>query len=449
VIAASGVALILLSLLLGSVDVLRAGVFAVSLPLLAVIASARTQVRLSVERRVEPGRVPVGGSADVVVRASNASRVPTGVLLVRDEVPDGLGGSPRFVLDRLEGLGHREVRYRLDPRMRGRYEVGPLEVRISDPFGVVEVRRRWAETSSVVVTPQVVPLAPLRLGGDWTGGGEGRPREAASWGEDDVAPREYRSGDDLRRVNWRATARHGELMVRREEQPWQNRAAVLLDGRAAAHRGVGAGGSYEAAVRVAASAAAHLLGHGFGLRVVDERGVDLFVGEPGGRGGGPAEIGLLDVLAEVAPGPTYDLDAAVSGLRRRGDAALIAVLGRLTAADAERLARLAHGRGPQCLAIVLDVPDWPRTAGAGVAQGSGGRATAAGHPAAAATPGASGRPAGSAPGRLTDDQSAHRGALAVLASAGWRVCELGADADLTAAWLRLGEQAGSDRRGLR
>ncbi len=51
--------------------------------------------------------------------------------------------------------------------------------------------------------------------------------------------REYRLGDDLRRVHWASTARTGDLMVRREEQPWQSRATVLLDTRRMAHAGIG------------------------------------------------------------------------------------------------------------------------------------------------------------------------------------------------------------------
>ena len=42
-------------------------------------------------------------------------------------------------------------------------------------------------------------------------------------------------------MHWRSSARVGELMVRREEQPWQSRATVFLDNRGTAHRGQGVG----------------------------------------------------------------------------------------------------------------------------------------------------------------------------------------------------------------
>ena len=60
--------------------------------------------------------------------------------------------------------------------------------------------------------------------------------------------REYRRGDDLRRVHWRSSAHAGELMVRREEQPWQSRATLFVDNRKVAHRGTGAASSLEHAV---------------------------------------------------------------------------------------------------------------------------------------------------------------------------------------------------------
>ena len=51
--------------------------------------------------------------------------------------------------------------------------------------------------------PQVVPLPSVRLAGEYAGTGDSRARSVAVHGEDDAATREYRRGDDLRRVHWR------------------------------------------------------------------------------------------------------------------------------------------------------------------------------------------------------------------------------------------------------
>ena len=75
------------------------------------------------------------------------------------------------------------------------------------------------------------PLPTIPLTGAWTGSGDNRPRAFATGSAEDVTVREYRRGDDLRRVHWRSSARTGELMVRREEQPWQSRATLFLDNR--------------------------------------------------------------------------------------------------------------------------------------------------------------------------------------------------------------------------
>ena len=133
-----------------------------------------------------------------------------------------------------------------------------MSVRVSDPFGLVELGRAFHTTVSLTVTPRTVPLPQIPLGGAWTGSGDNRPRAFATGSAEDVTVREYRRGDELRRVHWRSSAKMGELMVRREEQPWQSRATLFLDNRLRAHRGQGIASSLEAAVSAAASIAVHL-----------------------------------------------------------------------------------------------------------------------------------------------------------------------------------------------
>jgi uncharacterized protein (DUF58 family) len=355
---AAGIALTVCGLALAEQDLLRVGVFVAALPLIAAIVVTRTRYRVSCTRILEPSRVEAGRTARVVLQLENISRLPTGVLLVEDTLPYVLGGRPRFVLDRVAPRDTREVAYQVRSDVRGRYPIGPLTVRLTDPFGFCELSRAFRAVDQLVVTPVVSRLPTVRLGGDRAGGGESTARVVAAAGEDDVATREYRYGDDLRRVHWRSTAHVGELMVRREEQPWQSRATVLLDTRAEAHRGDGPSSSFEWSVAAAASIGVHLVRQRYSVRLVTDTGAEQrSAGVVSAEAGAPFEAILLDTLAGVRASHSSGLDSATAGLSRSGEGLVVAVLGALEADDATTLARLRRG-STACVAVLIDTPGW-------------------------------------------------------------------------------------------
>jgi uncharacterized protein (DUF58 family) len=288
----------------------------------------------------------------VVLRLQNMSRLPTGTLLLEDRLPYALGSRPRVVLERLAPHQASSVAYTVRADVRGRYAVGPLVIRLTDPFGLCELTRSFPSVDRLIVIPQVVPLPAVRLAGEYAGTGESRARSVAVHGEDDAATREYRRGDDLRRVHWRSTARTGELMVRREEQPWESRATVVLDTRAHAHRGEGPTASFEWAVSAAASIAVHLRQAGYKLRLVTGTGVDVDATDGGGDGI------ILDTLADVKPAQNGDISVLVEQVRRRSDGGLvIGLFGNLTVAEAEVLSGL-RGNGATCVGFGIDSTTW-------------------------------------------------------------------------------------------
>ncbi|MEO6205790.1 MAG: DUF58 domain-containing protein [Mycobacteriales bacterium] len=408
---ACGVSLDVFAVAFGQPDLLRVGIFLVALPLVAVALVSRTRYRLSCQRRIDPPRVPAGHAATVRLRLDNVSRLPSGVLLLEDSLPMSLGGRPRFALDRVEPGGVREVDYAVRSDVRGRYVIGPLSVRLTDPFGLVELTRSFVQTEDLVVTPVVSALPPVRLGGDWAGGtGESLSRALSASGADDATTREYRRGDDLRKVHWRSTARVGELMVRREEQILQSRATLLLDGRRCAHRGDGPGSSYEYAVCAAASIGIALQRAGFVVSLLNEEGEAL---SPPGTGTHQAV--LLDALALVTPSSARHLHAATAALRASSDSVLIAVLGHLNAEDAERLARLRTSHGT-CVAVLLDTPTWGAPTAATRSWG-----------------GAGGAPAAPTIGRRPE---------VLLTSAGWRVVPVTHGTTLASVWSHAGVRPG-------
>jgi hypothetical protein len=284
---AAGVAAVACAYVLGQPELLRVGLLLAALPLLCLLAVGLTRHRIGTSRRLAPSRVAAGSEARVHLRVENPSRVPTGLLMLQDRVPYVLGPRPRFVLDRVEGGGHREVSYRVRSDLRGRYPLGPLQLRLTDPFGMCEVVRSFRGADTLTVLPRTEELPPTGLGEDSTGHGEaGRRAAPAAGGEDDVIPRDYRHGDDVRRVHWPSTAKYGELMVRGEEQPHRARCTVLLDTRRAAFHGGGPDSAFEWAVSGAASVCAHLLESRFAgedeftVRLLTDTGATL-PGTPG------------------------------------------------------------------------------------------------------------------------------------------------------------------------
>jgi uncharacterized protein (DUF58 family) len=230
-----GAALLLVGALMGERSLVHMAVFVLALPVLAAATVVRERFRLTVRRTVTPARVPRGGSADVLLEITNADGRPGGLWALTEQVPPELDRSPQFVVERLAGGATTRLPYRVGGNHRGRHVLGPLRLTLMDPFGLVERSAVGTDTAQLIVVPRVRPLGPSGPAGGQGGGGEGDRRTIAVHGEDDVSVREYRHGDDLRKVHWRATARTGELMVRLEERPWRAQATLLLDARSRAH----------------------------------------------------------------------------------------------------------------------------------------------------------------------------------------------------------------------
>ncbi len=367
-LAAGGTALIC-AVALGQDALVRVSLLLLLLPLATAWFLGRSRYRLGLVRTLNPPQVVAGQQATVELDLTNDGKMPTGLLMLEDQVPYVLGTRPRFVIDRMGHKWKRQVGYLVRSDVRGKYTVGPLKVRLSDPFGLVELDRTFQSTSSLVVTPRVLTLPAIPLSGAWTGSGDNRPRAFASGSAEDVTVREYRRGDDLRRVHWRSSAHSGELMVRREEQPWQSRATLFLDNRTFAHRGSGAASSLEHAVTFTASVAVHLIGRGYSVRLITAAGEE----EGGWHEHGALSVStgpLLESLAVIEQISQTHLD--VRWLQEGGHSGLlVAVLGAVTEYDRPTLTRMRHSASGG-LGICLDVQAWTRS---GQAEADTGTAT--------------------------------------------------------------------------
>ncbi|SMH35354.1 Protein of unknown function DUF58 [Rathayibacter oskolensis] len=367
-----GTAAIVLAPLLGFRELLFLGLVLLGLPLGAVVSLAAGAPVLQVQRRFAPQVVAVGDVVDVDVLLENRGgplrggaraedrleRVERGEASGRVVAHGGFGLPP--VPAAGTGSSRVRARYRLPAGRRGIHRIGPLRLVRGDALGLALRETVAGAAQPFVVTPRAVPLQSDVLDAHGAGGSSPVAHATAGAGTDDVIPRDYRPGDAMRRVHWRASARSGELKVRQDEQNTDPHAWILLETRASRvldKGGRGADDRLEWAVSMTASLAVHLLERGFETHLVETGSADEL-----GRSEDEREVAhdVLLRLAEIEPAAeAVEAVGRIAGEMREtgGVRPVFAVLSRLREDDLGPLASLAAQARPAIAFVVEGTPE--------------------------------------------------------------------------------------------
>ena len=152
------------------------------------------------------------------------------------------GARRSMVTVRLRLAGRRAIaeaagtRGRLEPLPRGIYPIESAHVATTWPLGLVRFRKALRAPSEIVVYPAPAALEETPAGGGGSAGDLLAPDGAQEGLLQPAGLREFRPGDDLRGVHWKASARRNELVLREWEGGRGDGAEVVLDRRCEAAR---------------------------------------------------------------------------------------------------------------------------------------------------------------------------------------------------------------------
>lgn len=212
--------------------------------------------------------------------------------------PEPFEGAPVPPLSRGETA---RVRMGLRCRKRGVYRWPGFKAETDYPFGLLRAYARSQAEGAVLVYPAFTPLARMEMpGGRRYQPGGVALASALGDSTEFIGDREFRDGDNVRDIDWRATARLGKPIVREYREEYFVRVAIVLDTFVPAKASAARRDSFEQAVSVSASVADFL--------ARQEYIVDLFAAGPNlyhltaGRGLAYLDQ-ILDILACVEAGP--------------------------------------------------------------------------------------------------------------------------------------------------
>ena len=316
-------------------------------------------------------RSMVGGLEVEVVRRTH--RVSQGQPLEGRIVVRSTSSLPKVWLevdDSASIPGHRSTRvvtlgprgvdawsYRTPTRRRGVYELGPVTVTATDPFGFFRFSRTFGRVDTVLVYPNAPQLPnfyipPANLPG------EGRFRRRTHNVTPNVSGvRGYEPGDSYNRIHWRSTARTGELMVKLFELDPASDIWVVLDLQESVHVGGDEDdNTEEAGVSIAASIGRYFVTANRSIGLI-ELGDDLRVDEPDRGSNQFTRILESLALARAVGGvPVADLMAEES--RRFGRHTTVVVVTPSTSGDWPLALMALQGRGVKVAAVLLEAETW-------------------------------------------------------------------------------------------
>lgn len=180
--------------------------------------------------RQMPGSLALGRWTDVQVDIAHEFVEPLNIRLF-DHIPDGLEFDDLPMVVELQPGYCSQIRYRLRPAKRGRFSFAQCEVNMPSPLGLWSGKRLLSISDETRVYPDFARLygGELRAVDNWLSQLGVRQRQRRGQGMEFHQLREFREGDSLRQIDWKATARQRTPIAREYEDERDQQIIFLLD----------------------------------------------------------------------------------------------------------------------------------------------------------------------------------------------------------------------------
>jgi uncharacterized protein (DUF58 family) len=225
----------------------------VSLPFFALTANI---AGIEVDRQVDKVKLFSGDFLRVRVTIRNTSRRHFDFIEVHDQYPETwiLAIGENFIASRIEPGSSITFSYILQARMRGRYYIGPTEVIMRDRLGLHYYKRSLKAETEILVYPTWKDVRRLdALGKQRQLGlmfGSHRTK-IVGMGTDFTGFREYMPGDPFRLIDWKVSAKRGDMVIKQYEQEKNVQIMCMVDTSGSMGNGYPENTKLEYAIRAA------------------------------------------------------------------------------------------------------------------------------------------------------------------------------------------------------
>lgn len=194
--------------------------------------------RIGIERSISAVEVELGATVSIGLKIVNQTRQPIPWLLIEDSIGKSFLNAPHKSLDllgsnvkllELSAGQSRLLGYSLRALRRGYFRIGPTLLETGDLLGLNRQHRVVSESDYLLVLPKLIPIEGIELTSQRPLGDLRVSDRSMEDPSQMAGVREYRMGDPLNRIHWKATARTGQLHTRVFEPTFMQGAMLIVD----------------------------------------------------------------------------------------------------------------------------------------------------------------------------------------------------------------------------
>ena len=273
IVSIAGVIALVVGRMFGVVELFVIGAALLVAMVFASVYVVVRRPRVIAHRWIHPALLVAGDTGRVDVHLDHRGALPSAACTLVERVRRSRDDVQlaRLPIAPLPARSRTSTGYRLPSARRGITVLGPLTLELRDPLGIARLERVVVGEEQVVVAPRAMPIDMPQLGQGLLGAA--LLDRARRLGPGDFhGLREYQVGDELRTIDWKASARTDDLMVKEHTVEGLHRCTVVLDSGPGAH--LDADG-FERGVTAAASVINAAARAGLVSRFVTGDGIDL------------------------------------------------------------------------------------------------------------------------------------------------------------------------------
>ncbi|MEY8758731.1 DUF58 domain-containing protein [Chryseobacterium tongliaoense] len=189
-----------------------------------------TQKEGVLAQRILPEKLSNGDENPVKVDVKNNYSFKINTKII-DEIPFQFQKRDFLIKKQVEPGKNTYFQYILEPKERGEYDFGNLNVYASSPLGFISKRFRFQKDAMLPAYPSFIHLRKyelMALQSEFLLGGIKKVRKLGHTMEFEQI-KDYVPGDDIRTINWKATSKTNRLMVNQFQDEKSQRIFMLID----------------------------------------------------------------------------------------------------------------------------------------------------------------------------------------------------------------------------